>query len=166
MTSLTPKLFISGFFGLLYAGISYIFLMDLPDAGRYAAMMGLGSFGLVLLVQLLRDERRARRFERAERSLPCPPSFRVGASMREGRQASGVNVYLCRSEVILVNVERREPVLIRLTRESLRRAVLDAPVQLTLELTDGRVLMLLCPYMEMLISELRKIGWFVTEKAR
>lgn len=166
MSPLTPKLVLSGLFGLLYAGVSYFISMDLPDAGRWAAISGLSAFGLLLLTMLLNDQRRARRYERAEKTLPCTPSFRVGANLREGRRVASVNVCLCRDEVILVNVDKREPALTRLTRASLRRAELESPIQLTLELTDGRVLLLLSPYMEALIRELRKIGWFVTEKER
>lgn len=166
MSPLTPKLILSGFFGLLYAGISYLLFMDLPDAGRWAAISGLSTFGLLLLMMLLNDQRRARRYERAERNLPCTPSFRVGANLREGRRVASVNVYLCRNEVILVNVAQKKPVLTRITRDNLRRAEVEPPIQLTLELTDGRVLLLLSPYMESLIRELRKIGWFVTEREK
>lgn len=161
MTPLTPKLFISGFFGLLYAGISYIFLMDLPDAGRYAAMMGLGSFGLVLLVQLLRDERRARHFARAEKHLPCPPSFSAMANLRDGRRMAVVRVYLCGDEAVLVSVERKEPVLSRIRRESVSAAEATLPVQLKLTTADGRSLLLLCPDLENLVRELRKAGWSI-----
>lgn len=161
MTPLTPKLFISGFFGLLYAGISYIFLMDLPDAGRYAAMMGLGSFGLVLLVQLLRDERRARHFARAEKHLPCPPSFSAMANLRDGRRMAVVRVYLCRDELVLVNVDRKAPVLTRLCRENLRQIEVPSRIQLNLHTLDGRSLLLLCPDLENLVRELRKAGWSI-----
>ncbi len=164
MSPLTPKLILSGFLGLLYAGVSYYLLMDLPDAGRWAAISGLSAFGLLLLMLLLNDQRRARRYERAEEKLPCAPSFRVGANLREGRKVASVNVYLCQDEVILVNVDKKEPALTRLTRASLRRAELESPIQLTLELTDGRTLMMLSPYMETLIRELRRIGWFISEK--
>ena len=41
MSPLPPKLLVSGIFGLLYAFISYLFLWDLPDAGRLSAVVGL-----------------------------------------------------------------------------------------------------------------------------
>lgn len=161
MTPLTPKLFISGLFGLLYAGISYIFLMDLPDAGRNAAMMGLGSFGLVLLVQLLRDERWARRFARAEKHLPCQPGYRAMVNLLDGWRMAVAGIYLCGDEVVLVSVERKEPVLSRIRRESVHAAEATLPAQLKLALHDGRSLLLLCPDLENLVRELRKAGWSI-----
>lgn len=164
MSPLTPKLLLSGFFGLLYAFISYLFLWDLPDAGRLSAMTGLTAFALILLWLLLKDERRARRFARAEKQLPCPPSFSTMANMREGRKMAIVEVCLCRDELVLVSVDRKESALSRITREDVRSAEATLPVQLKLCMTDGRSLLLLCPELESLLCELRKLGWPMTER--
>ncbi len=163
MSPLTPKLFLSGILGLIYGLSSYFILMDLPDAARWGVISGLGAFAVTLLILLINDSRMARRYEKAEKLLPAPPQFRAGANMREDRKVASVNLYLCDDELILLNVQKQTPVMIRITRETLRRAELEPPVQLTLETTDGRTLLLLSPYMEMLIRELRKMGWFVTE---
>ena len=166
MSPLTPKLIFSGFFGLIYAGVSYLLWMDSPDAGTYAAISGLSAFGILLLALLLSDQRKVWRLGKAEKLLPCPPSFRVGAKLREENRISNIYVYLCRDELVLVNVDRKTPVLTRLCRESLRKIEMPSRIQLNLLTLEGRNLMLLCPYMETLIGELRKIGWFVTEKTR
>lgn len=163
MSPLTPKLLLSAILGLIYGLASYFILMDLPDAGRWALISGLSAFALVLLILLINDSRMARRYERAEKSLPVAPHFRVGANMREDKKVSSVNVYLCGSEMILLDVHKREPVTIRITRDMLSRAELSSSVQLALELSDDRTLLLLSPYMEALIRELRKMGWFITE---
>ena len=163
MSSLIPKLFLSGILGLINGLSSYFILMDLPDAGRWALISGLFGFGLVLLILLLNDSRMARRYEKAEKSLPVAPHFRVGANMREGKKVASINVYLCGSEMILLDAHHREPVMIRITRDALRRAELTSSVQLTIETTDDRTILLLSPYMEELIRQLRKMGWFITE---
>lgn len=163
MSPLTPKLFISGIIGLIYGLLSYFLLMDLPGAGRMALICGLGTFALLLLILLLNDSRMARRYERAEKLLPGAPHFRVGANLRENNKVSSVNVYLLPDEIVLLNVQKREPVLTRITRDALRRAALEPPVQLTLETTDGRVLQMLSPYMEELVRQLRMHGWIITE---
>ncbi|MGN0754118.1 MAG: hypothetical protein ACI4ME_06630 [Aristaeellaceae bacterium] len=161
MSPLPPKLLVSGIFGLLYAFISYLFLWDLPDAGRLSAVVGLTAFALFLLWMLLKDERRARRFARAEKQLPCPPSFSAMANLRDGRRMAVVRVYLCGDEAVLVSVERKEPVLSRIRRESVHAAEATLPVQLKLALHDGRSLLLLCPDLENLVRELRKAGWSI-----
>ena len=164
MSPLTPKLLVSGFLGLLYAFISYLFLWDLPDAGRLSVMAGLLAFALFLLWMLLKDERRARRFARAEKQLPCPPSFSAMANLRDGRRMAVVRVYLCGDEVVLVSVERKEPVLSRIRRESVSAAEATLPVQLKLTTADGRSLLLICPELESLACELRKAGWPMTQR--
>lgn len=163
MSPLTPKLLISGFFSLVYGFLSYFLLMDLPGAGRLALIFGLATFGILLLVLLLRDSRQARRYEKAEALLPWEPEFQVGANMRRDNKLGGVNVYLRGDEMALLDVHKKEPVMIRIPRTQLQRAELDPPVELRLTLADGAELRLLSPYMEHLIRELRRNGWYIEE---
>lgn len=162
MSPLTPKLIYAGFFGLMYTAVSYLFLWDLPDAGRWAAISGLTAFGLLLLLLLLNEERRARRFSRAEKQLPGKPEHCAAATMRQGRKATYVQLYLYRDELILLNADRKEPVITRIPREKLRRAEAKPPVSLALETTEGLTLALLCPALEELLRALRDAGWFVS----
>lgn len=164
MTPMTPMLCFSGLFGLLNAGVSYLLWMDSPDAGTYAAISGLSAFGVLLLVLLLSDQRKVWRLGKAEKLLPCPPSFRVGAKLREENRISNIYVYLCRDELVLVSVDRKTPVLTRLCREGLRQIEMASRIQLNLLTLDGRSMMMLSPHMETLISELRKAGWPVTDR--
>lgn len=166
MSPLTPKLIIAGIFGLFDGLLSYFFMMDLPDAPRWALISGLAAFGLLLLYMLLNDEVRARRYERAEKELPRLPSFRMGANLRTEKKVASVNVYLCGPEIVLINVSRREPVITRLPRHELRKLILVPPVELRLETCDGSRLLLLSPYMEELIRRLRQDGWPVDELKR
>ena len=165
MAPLLPKVIVSAFFSVIYGGLSYFLFMDLHDAWRWALICGLAAFSLLMLMMLLQDERRARRYARAEKQLPCPPDFRVGANVRAGRQVASVHVYLCNNEVVLIDVHKREPVLTHISRSQLRTAVLVSPVELHLTLMDGRVLLILTPYMEALVRHLRKAGWPVIDKA-
>jgi hypothetical protein len=163
MSPLTPKLIISGFFGLVYGLVSFFLMMDLPDAPRWGLISGLSAFGLLLLYMLLSDEFRARRYEKAEKQLPCQPTFRMGANLRTEKKVAGVNVYLCGTEIVLINVRRREPEITRLPRHELRKMILVPPVELRLETYDGSRLLLLSPYMEEFIRHLRMSGWPVDE---
>ena len=163
MSPLSPKLLLSGIFGLIYGVIGYFVLFDVPNAGRWALILGLGAFALLLLGMLLNESRRARRYAKAEKLLPCSPQLCAGAHFREGRKVSSVNVYVCGEELVLLNVEKRTPTLTRIPRDLLRSAEMDASVELRLTLTDGRVLLLLSPYMEVLIRHLRMIGWSISE---
>ncbi len=163
MSSLFPKLLISGFFAVIYGFLSYLMLMDLPGAGRLALIFGLGTFGTLLLLLLLRDSRQARRYEKAEALLPWEPEFQVGANMRQGNVVSGVNIYLHSDELALLNVQKKEPILLHIPRARLRTFQLVPPVELRLTLTDGAELRLLTPYMEQLLRELRRNGWYIEE---
>ena len=163
MSPLTPKLMISGFFALLYGFLSYFFLMDLPGAGRLSLCFGLATFGVLLLFLLLRERRFVRRYEKAEALLPWEPEFHVGANMRRDKMIAGVNVYLRGSEMVLLDVHRKEPVMFHITRAQLLRAELDPPVELRLTTADGTETRLLTPYMEQLVLELRRNGWFIEE---
>ena len=165
MSPLTPKLIIAGFFGLINALISYFMMMDLPDAPRWSLISGLAAFGLLLLYMLLSDEVRVRRYEKAEKELPCPPTFRMGANLRTTQKVTSVNVYLCGAEIVLINVRRREPEITRLPRHELRKLILVPPVELRLETCDGSRLLLLSPYMEEFIRHLRMSRWPVDEQA-
>ncbi|MBQ3157546.1 MAG: hypothetical protein IJB81_11650 [Clostridia bacterium] len=159
MSPLTPKLLLSGFFGLLYGLLGFLMLMDLPGAGRWALIIGLSIFATTLLFQLLREALLNRRYEQAKKLLPCEPSARVIANLREGCKVCRVNVCVCREELILVNVEKKTPVLTRLRQEEILRTVYEQPVQLTLSLQSGRTLLLLSSYMEELTRQLRISGW-------
>ena len=108
MSPLMPKLFVSAIFGLIYGVVGYFMMIDLPDAWRWGLIFGLGAFAIFLLVMLIKDDRRARRYERAEKKLPCPPQLRVGANVRTGRGVAGIQVYLCDGEMYLVNVHGKE----------------------------------------------------------
>lgn len=163
MSPLTPKLLISGFFALIYGFLSYLMLMDLPGAGRLALIFGLATFGTLLLVLLLRDNRLARRYEKAEALLPWEPEFQVGANMRRDNTIAGVTVYLRGDEMALLDVHKKEPVMLHIPRPLLKQAELTPPVELRLTLTDGAELRLLSPYMEQLIRELRRNGWYIEE---
>ncbi len=163
MSSLIPKLLISGFFAVIYGFLSYLMLMDLPGAGRLALIFGLATFGTLLLFLLLRESRQLRRYEKAEALLPWEPEFQVGANMRRDKTISGVNVYLHGNEMALLDVRKKEPVIIHIPRAQLQRAELDPPVELRLTLADGTKLQLLSPYMEHLIRELRRNGWYIEE---
>ena len=163
MSPLLPKVIIATFCSTLYGGLSYFLLMDLPEAWRWALISGLACFSLLMLFMLLQDERLARRYQKAEKQLPCQPQFQVGVNIREERKVSSARLCLCENEVILVNVHRREPVLTRLPRHQLRTAENLSPVELRLTLMDGRTLLLLTPYMEELIRHLRRAGWPVTD---
>lgn len=167
MSPLTPKLVLSSVFGLFYGLLSYVtlLLLDDPEPGRFALIIGLGTFAVMLLILLLKDSRLARRYEKAEQLLPCPPEFSVGANFREDRRIASVNLYLCEGEMVLLNVHKQEPAMTRIPRADVRAAVLDSPVQLDLTLTDGRKLSLLTPYMEDLTRELRRNGWLITDKS-
>ena len=164
MSPLTPKLLISGFFAVIYGLLSYFLLMDLPGSGRLALIFGLATFGTLLLFLLLRDSRQARRYEKAEVLLPWEPEFQVGANMRRGNTVSGVNIYLRGDELALLNVRRKEPVMLRIPRAQLQRAELMPPVELRLTLADGEEICLLTPYMEQLLRELRRNGWYIEER--
>ena len=166
MSPLTPKLFISAIFGLIYGVIGYFMMSDLPDAWRWGLIFGLGAFAIFLLVLLIKDDRRARRYERAEKKLPCPPQFRVGANMRTGRGVAGIHVYLCDGEMYLVSVHGKEPEVTRVRRFEVRDAKMNSVVQLDMTLHDGRVLSLLTPYMEDLVRELRRHGWNIPGEAK
>lgn len=162
MSPLTPKLVMAAFLGLMDGLVNYLVLMDLPDAGRWSLISGLAVFALALLFLLVRDDRMARRYERAEKSLPCEPQFRVGANLREERSIASVNVYLCSGEMVLINVNRKEPVMTRIRREEVRESRTEAHVQLDLLLRDGRRLRLITPYMEELAEQLRRHGWSIS----
>ena len=166
MSPLMPKLIYSGFFGLLYGLIGYYIAGDLPDAPRWGLICGLAAFGFVLLYSLLRDEVRLRRYAKAEKELPCPPSFRMGANLRTEKKVATVHVYLCGPEIILINVSKREPVITRLPRHELRKLILVPPVELRLETCDGSRMLLLSPYMEDFLRHLRQDGWPVEELKR
>lgn len=163
MSPLTPKLLISGFFALIYGFLSYFFLMDLPGAGRLSLCFGLATFGVLLLFLLLRERSFVRRYEKAEALLPWEPEFHVGANMRRDKTVAGVNVYLRGGEIVLLDVHKREPFMLHITRAQLLRAELDPPVELRLTLLDDTDIRLLSPYMEQLVRELRRNGWFIDE---
>lgn len=163
MSPLIPKLLISGFFSLIYGLFSYLLLMDLPDAGRLSLISGLATFGSMLLFLLLRDERMARRYRKAEALLPWEPEFQVGANLRTSRIVTSVNVYLHGSEMAMLDVRKKQPVLIRVPRDLLKHAEADPPVELRMTLVDGTELRLLSPYMEHLVRALRRNGWIITE---
>ena len=164
MSPLTPRLLVCGIFGLVYGLFAYFFMPDFPDAPRWALIGGLAAFGVLLLIMTISDDRRSRRYEKAEKLLPCTPTFRMGANLREERKVSGVNVYLCGTEIILINVSKQEPVITRLPRHELRKLILVPPVELRLEKYDGTRLLLLSPYMEEFIRHLRMGGWPVDEQ--
>lgn len=159
MSPLTPRLLVCGIFGLIYGLFAYFFMLDLPDAPRWGVISGLAAFGVLLLIMTISDDRRARRCEKAEKLLPCAPTFCMGANIREERKVSGVNVYLCGTEIILIDVSRREPVLTHLPRHELRSLTFVPPVELRLEKYDGSRLLLLSPYMEEFLRHLRMGGW-------
>ena len=163
MTPLTPKLLISGFFALIYGLLSYLMLMDLPGASRMALILGLGTFGTLLLFLLLRDSRQARRYEKAEALLPWVPEFQVGANMRLDNTVTGVNIYLRGDEIALLDVRKKKPVMLHIPRTRLLKLHLLPPVELRLILIDGTELRLLTPYMESLLRELRRNGWYIEE---
>lgn len=163
MSPLTPKLVFSAVFGLIYGLIGYFMMADLPDAWRWGLIFGLGVFGCTLLFQLIREDRLSRRYEKAERELPCEPQFRVGANLREGRGIAGICVYLCNGEMYLVNVRRKEPEVTCIHRFELRTARLNSVVQLDVTLRNGRTLNLLTPHMEELVRELRRYGWSISD---
>ena len=163
MSPLLPKVMISAVLATFYGLLSYIFFLDLPDAWRWALISGLAAFSLLLLTMLLQDERRARRYQKAEKLLPCQPHFQVGANLREDKHVASVHVCLCQNEVILLCVQKREPLLMRISRSQLRTAELLSQVEMRLTLMDGRTLLLLSPYMEELTWQLRRIGWPVTD---
>ena len=71
MAPLLPKVIVSAFFSVIYGGLSYFLFMDLHDAWRWALICGLAAFSLLMLMMLLQDERRARRYARAEKQLPA-----------------------------------------------------------------------------------------------
>ena len=143
MSPLTPRLIICGFFGLFNGLLSYILLPDIPDAPRWSLISGLTTFGVLLLIMTIREDSRIRRYTRAEKLLPTAPTFTMGANFRQGRKAASVNVYLCGSEIILIDVSGREPVLTRLPRHELRSLTFVPPVELRLEKYDGSRLLLL-----------------------
>ena len=163
MTPLLPKVLLSGFFACIYGLMSYFVFWDLPDAWRWALISGLGSFSLLLLMMLLRDERQARRLKKAETLLPSQPSFMVGANIREGRRMISLRVYLCGNEMILMNVSRPEPEMTRIRKTEMRRVEATSPVELRLTFIGGRELLLLSPYMEELSHQLRMQGWIILE---
>lgn len=162
MSPLTPKLVMAAFLGLTDGMLNYLVLMDLPDAGRWSLISGLAVFALALLFLLVKDDRMARRYERAEKSLPCEPQFRVGANLREERRIISVNVYLCSGEMILLNVSGKTPMMTRIRREEVQESLMEAHVQLDLALRDGRRLRLITPYMEELVEQLRRHGWSIS----
>lgn len=165
MSPLTPRLIICGFFGLFNGLLSYILLPDIPDAPRWSLISGLTTFGVLLLIMTIREDSRIRRYTRAEKLLPTAPSFTMGASFRQGRKAASVNVYLCGSEIILIDVSGREPVLTRLPRHELHSLTFVPPVELRLEKYDGSRLLLLSPYMEAFIRQLHTDKWPVDDHA-
>ena len=161
MSPLTPKLFLSGFFAIIYGLLSYLMLMDLPGAGRLALCFGLATFGTVLLFLLLRDERMARRIRKAEALLPWEPDFQVGANVRQDKNIAGVTVYIRGGEMALLNVRRKEPTVQLLTREKVTKAELTSSVELRLIPEGSSEIVLLTPYMEPLVQELRRNGWMI-----
>ena len=163
MSPLTPKLLISGFFGLVYGFLSYFLLSDLPGADRMALIIGLSIFGTLLLILLLRDNRMTRRYEKAEALLPWEPEFQVGANMRRDNRIASINIYLCGDEMALMDVHKKEPRMLHITPALLCKAELAPPVELRLTLNDDASLQLLTPYMEQLIRELRRNGWRIDE---
>lgn len=163
MSALTPKLLISGFFALVYGLLSYLLLLDLPDAGRLSLVFALGTFGTILLFLLLRDDRMARRYRKALALLPWEPEFQVGANMRRDKVITGVNIYLRGGEMALMDVHKKAPVMHLITRAQLLKAELEPPVELRLTLSDGTETRLLSPYMEHLVKELRRNGWIIAE---
>ena len=166
MSPLMPKLIFSGFFAVVYGFLSYIMMVGLPGAGRLSLCFGLATFGVLLLFMLLRERLYLRRYEKAEARLPWEPEFQVGAKMRRDKTIVGVNVYLCGSEMALIDVHKKEPIVHLISRSQLRKAELEPPVELRLALTDGTETRLLSPYMQQLIQELRRNGWYVEEGER
>lgn len=162
MSSLLPKLLFSAVQGLFYGIVGYFFMEDVLYAERWGLIFGLGAFACTLLIQLIRDDHRALRYEKAEASLPCEPEFRVGANLREEKGITSVNVYLCSGEMILINVSGKTPMMTRVRREEVHESQLEAHVQLDLALRDGRRLRLITPYMEELAEQLRRHGWSIS----
>ena len=60
-------------------------------------------------------------------------------------------------------MQKKEPILLHIPRARLRTFQLVPPVELRLTLTDGAELRLLTPYMEQLLRELRRNGWYIEE---
>ena len=164
MSPLTLKVLLSAILATLYGGLSYLFLLDVPDAWRWALISGLAAFSILLLMMLLREEIIMRRYRKAEKQLPPNPVFQTATNFRENRRVGSARVCLYAEEIVLLCVERKVPELTHIARHQLRTAELLSPVELRLTLMDGRVLLLLSPYMEALIHQLRQAGWPVTDK--
>ena len=166
MSPLMPKLIISGLFGLFDGFISYfaLLLMEDPEPVRFALIMGLAAFALMLLFLLLKEEMMARRFEKAEKLLPGQPQLYAGANLRQDRKIASVKMYIYRDEVYLINVHQREPIITRIARHNVSTAQMESTIQLNLTLNDGQVLMLLSPYMEALVHQLRCNAWCISGK--
>ena len=153
-------LFTSSLFGLLYGGLGYLAfaVFEVPDALRKALIVGLSAFGLLLLMMQLNENRMQRRFDKARTLLPGQPQAMLRINMRQGRQISRVIACLYSGEICLLCVEKKEPVLTRLTPDVIRTVVLDPPVELRLLLTDGRLLMCLSAQAEELARHMRLMG--------
>lgn len=154
------KLIISGLFGLLYGGLSYaaFIIEEIPDALRLALVVGLAAFGLLLLYLQLRENRMFRRFEQAEKLLPGQPIEVLTANVREGQRIAGTRIYLYTGEICLLSLEKRGPVLTRIPPDRIRSATMASNVEMHLDLSDGRTLLILSPRMEELIHHLRWMG--------
>ena len=166
MSSLLAKVILSAIGSLVYGLMGFIVFSDQPNAGIWALICALGAFSMLLLMMLLREEIIIRRFKRAEKELPAPVDFQVGAHLRQGRSVTNVRVCLCGEEMYLLNVDRKTPLVFRISRRDLRRAETPAPVELHLTLQDGRKLLLLSPCMEELSAQLRRRGWDVGAPAK
>lgn len=162
------KLIMSALYGLLYGGLGALafWVFDVPDIPRMSLIIFLTAFGACLLMTQLLEDRMYRRFKQAESRLPANPQAAIPVSIREGRKLSSSRAYLYEGEILLLNVTRREPRIDRVLLGRVKHAAHRPPMELLLELVDGRTWLLLSADIDVLLQHLQAMGCQVEEIAR
>lgn len=137
--------------GMNLAGIP----MDWMDAVWSGLLFGV----LVYLCLFVYGWRQNKRIRLAEARLPSPAQQRFSGMMRVGKRTVCMAVFLCETELCLVEIDQKDlPVTVYPAAE-LIRAVIPAARQLELHFTGERSVMLYSAHSEALLTALRDRGW-------
>lgn len=122
-------------------------------------MAGLLFGGMCFPALLLLFRHQVRRYQAAEDRLPSPCTDRFSAMLHEGKQPQALGMFLCEDCLCLVDLDKKAMPMTVYPCEELVRAVLSAPNQLELHLTEGRCLHLRTGHAQELLAALKERGW-------
>lgn len=100
-----------------------------------------------------------KRIRQAEARLPSPAQQQFSGMMRVGKRTANMAVFLCETELCLVNIDKKDLSVTVYPAAELIRAVTPAAHQLELHFTGERSVMLYSSHSDALLTALRDRGW-------